>query len=44
VRTKKEKTLGPASMPKHEVPQKLANYIEEYTASDQARQLDRHVH
>src|SRR5580700_2861022 len=31
VRTKKEKTLGPASMPKHEAQQKLAAYIEEYT-------------
>ena len=31
VRTKKEKTLGPASMPKHEAQQKLAQYIEEYT-------------
>jgi hypothetical protein len=31
VRTKKEKTLGPASMPKHEAQQKLAEYIEEYT-------------
>jgi hypothetical protein len=30
-RTKKEKTLGPASMPKHEAQQKLAEYIEEYT-------------
>ena len=31
VRTKKEKTLGPASMAKHEAQQKLAEYIEEYT-------------
>jgi hypothetical protein len=31
VRTKKEKTLGPASMPKHKAQQKLAEYIEEYT-------------
>ena len=31
VRTKKEKTLGPASMPKHEAQRKLAEYIEEYT-------------
>jgi len=31
VRTKKEKTLGPVSMPKHEAQQKLAGYIEEYT-------------
>jgi len=31
VRTKKEKTLGPASMPKYEAQQKLAEYIEEYT-------------
>src|SRR6266699_1335137 len=31
VRTKKEKTLGPASMPKHEAQQMLAEYIEEYT-------------
>ncbi len=31
VRTKKEKTLGPASMPKHRAQQKLAEYIEEYT-------------
>jgi hypothetical protein len=31
VRLKKEKTLGPASMPKHEAQQKLADYIEEYT-------------
>ena len=30
-RQKKEKTLGPASMPKHEAQQKLAEYIEEYT-------------
>jgi integrase len=30
-RTKKEKTLGPASMAKHEAQQKLAEYIEEYT-------------
>jgi hypothetical protein len=28
---KKEKTLGPASMPKHEAQSKLADYIEEYT-------------
>ena len=31
VRQKKEKTLGPASMPKHEAQQKLAEYITEYT-------------
>ena len=31
VRQQKEKTLGPASMPKHEAQQKLADYIEEYT-------------
>jgi hypothetical protein len=31
VRTKKEKTLGPASMSKHEAHAKLAEYIEEYT-------------
>ncbi|MBV9081586.1 MAG: site-specific integrase [Acidobacteriaceae bacterium] len=31
VRQKKEKTLGPASMPKHEAQKKLAKYIEEYT-------------
>ena len=31
VRRKKEKTLGPATMPKHEAQQKLADYIEEYT-------------
>ena len=31
VRKKKEKTLGPATMPKHEAHQKLADYIEEYT-------------
>jgi len=31
VRKKKEKTLGPATMPKHEAQQKLAEYIEEYT-------------
>jgi hypothetical protein len=31
VRRKKEKTLGPASMPKHEAQSKLAAYIEEYT-------------
>jgi integrase len=30
-RQKKEKTLGPASMPKHEAQQKLAEYIEDYT-------------
>jgi hypothetical protein len=30
-RTKKEKTLGPASMAKHEAQQKLAEFIEEYT-------------
>jgi hypothetical protein len=28
---KKEKTLGPASIPKHEAQQKLTEYIEEYT-------------
>jgi hypothetical protein len=31
VRTKKEKTLGPASMPKHEAQEKLTDYITEYT-------------
>jgi len=31
VRRKKEKTLGPASMPRHEAQSKLAEYIEEYT-------------
>ncbi len=31
VRQQKEKTLGPASMPKHEAQQKLADYVEEYT-------------
>jgi hypothetical protein len=31
VRRKKEKTLGPASMPKHEAQSKLADCIEEYT-------------
>lgn len=31
IRQKKEKTLGPASIPKHEAQQKLAGYIEEYT-------------
>jgi len=31
VRKKKEKTLGPATMPRHEAHQKLADYIEEYT-------------
>jgi hypothetical protein len=31
IRTKKEKTLGPASMPKHEAQEKLADYITEYT-------------
>ncbi len=31
VRTKKEKKLGPGTMPKHEAQQKLADYIEEYT-------------
>jgi integrase len=31
VRTKKEKTLGAASLPKHEAQQKLADYISEYT-------------
>jgi len=30
-RLKKEKTLGPASMPRHEAQAKLADYIEEYT-------------
>ncbi len=30
-RQKKEKTLGPASMAKHEAQQKLADYISEYT-------------
>jgi len=31
IRTKKEKMLGPAAMPKHEAQAKLAEYIEEYT-------------
>jgi hypothetical protein len=31
VRQKKEKTLGPALMPKLEAQSKLAEYIEEYT-------------
>ncbi len=31
VRQKKEKTLGPASLPKHEAQSKLVEYIEEYT-------------
>src|SRR5215831_21428125 len=31
VRKKKEKTLGPATMPKHEAQQKLADYLEEFT-------------
>jgi hypothetical protein len=31
IRLKKKKTLGPASMPKHEAQQKLAEYIEDYT-------------
>jgi len=31
VRTKREKTLGPVSMPKHEAQEKVAEYIEEYT-------------
>jgi len=31
VRKKKEKTLGPATMPKHEAQQKLADYIEEFS-------------
>ena len=31
VRKKKEKTLGPGTMPKHEAQQNLADYIEEYT-------------
>jgi hypothetical protein len=31
LRQKKEKTIGPASMPKHEAQSKLAEYIEEYT-------------
>jgi hypothetical protein len=29
-RKKKEKTLGPATMPKHEAQQKVADYIEEF--------------
>ena len=37
VRQKKEKTLGPASMPKHEAQSKLAEYIEEYTGGSQNR-------
>src|SRR5215469_4031346 len=32
VRKKKEKTLGPATMTKHEAQQKLADYIEEFTS------------
>jgi predicted Holliday junction resolvase-like endonuclease len=39
VRTKKEKRLGPASMPKHEAQQKLAEYIEEYTEDSQNRAM-----
>ena len=43
IRQKKEKMLGPASMPKHEAQQKLAEYIEEYTGritkQDKATQL-----
>jgi integrase len=31
VRQKKEKTLGPASMPKHAAQQKLADYIQQFT-------------
>jgi integrase len=31
IRQKKEKTLGPSSMPKHQAQSKLAAYIEEYT-------------
>lgn len=31
IRTKKEKTLGPASMAKHEAQEKLTEYITEYT-------------
>src|SRR5881394_1086161 len=31
LRQKKEKTLGPASMPKHEAQSKLVEHIEEYT-------------
>lgn len=31
IRQKKEKTLGPASMPRHEAQEKLADYITEYT-------------
>jgi Phage integrase, N-terminal SAM-like domain len=31
VRMKKEKTIGPATLPKHEAQAKLADYIEEYT-------------
>jgi hypothetical protein len=31
VRQKKEKTLGPGSMPKHEAQQELADYSSEYT-------------
>jgi hypothetical protein len=31
VRKLKEKTLGPALMPKHEAQKKLADYIEQYT-------------
>jgi hypothetical protein len=31
IRQKKEKTLGPASLPKHEAQRQLADYIREYT-------------
>ena len=37
VRQKKEKTLGPASMPKHEAQSKLAEYIEDTRAGSQNR-------
>jgi hypothetical protein len=42
-RQKKEKKLGPASMPKHEAQQKLAEYIEEYGQAHEASERDRHV-
>jgi hypothetical protein len=45
VRTKKEKMLGAASMPKHGAQQKLADYISEYTGrlTKQARRFDLYV-
>ena len=39
IRQKKEKTLGPASMPKHEAQQKLAEYIEEVGSQKKATPL-----